>query len=109
MKNTIFDVSLKSDTFYGILSNFSMSCVSQNGAFEAWNLLECADIIGGGCLGSWERIVQVETLILFTGFKRAIFKLWKSRIREILAKKVWFWAFNRAKRDNLIFGAFKAW
>ena len=45
---------------------------------------------------------------MFTDFKRANFEFWKSRIREILAEKVYFWAFKRAKSAKLDFGAFQA-
>ena len=95
-------------TFWWIFCRYSNHCSSQNGAFRGLDASECFDIIGEVTLGSIEEIAQVGTQLVFTAFKRAIFKIWKSRIREFSAENGRFWAFNRAKMPTCVFGAFKA-
>ena len=102
---------MKNDTFEFLNAKKNEICGwRKKGAFRAaLKQSEWLDIIGEACLGSYERIVQVRALFLFTDFKRANFEFWKSRIiREILAKKVYFWAFKRAKSVKLDLRAFQA-
>ena len=51
------------------------SIAPQNGAFRGLDASECFDIIGEVTLGSIEEIAQVGTDLVFTAFKRAIFKI----------------------------------
>ena len=95
-------------TFWWIFSRYSNHCSSQNGAFLGLDASECFDIIEEVTLGSIEEIAQVSTHLVFSAFKRAIFKIWKSKIREFSAENGRFWAFKRARTQTCVFGAFKA-
>ena len=95
-------------TFWWIFSRYGNHCSSQNGAFLGLDASECFDIIEEVTLGSIEEIAQVSTHLVFSAFKRAIFKIWKSKIREFSAENGRFWAFKLARTPTYVFGAFKA-
>ena len=94
--------------FPGFYGNIVTIIPLKNGAFRSLDVSECFDIIEEVTLGSLKEITQVGTKVLFTAFKRANFKIWKSKIRVILAEKRRFWALNRAKMWNYAFDVFKA-
>ena len=58
-------------------------------AFRSLDAPECFDFIVEVTLGSLDKIAPVSTQVVFTSFKRAIFEIWKSRIREFSAWKIW--------------------
>ena len=61
--------------FAGFSANIATIASKKNGAFRGLNASECFDIIGEVTLGSIEEIAQVGTDLVFTAFKRAIFKI----------------------------------
>ena len=61
--------------FAGFSAHIATTASKKNGAFRGLDVSECFDIIGEVTLGSIEEIAQVGTDLVFTTFKRAIFKI----------------------------------
>ena len=75
MKRTMFAICFRTCHILMDFSRYSNHCSSQNGAFLGLDASECFDIIEEVTLGSLEEIAQVSTHLVFSAFKRAIFKI----------------------------------